>query len=113
MTHYNSGRAFEWRVRDALTEDGYDVIRSAGSKTKVDLAAFKPGQLLLVQCKRTGGTIPPAERADLLRIAGYVGAVPIVAHRSRPRGPIAYRLLTGPGPKEWTAWTPDVEEVAP
>ena len=25
MTHYNNGRAFEWRVRDALTDDGYDV----------------------------------------------------------------------------------------
>jgi len=111
MSQYERGRAFEYRVRDALGADGYEVLRSAGSKTKVDLAAFKPGQLLLVQCKRTSGTIPPAERTDLLRIAGYVGALPIVAHRSRPRGPIAYRLLTGPGPKQWDHWTPDVEEV--
>jgi Holliday junction resolvase len=69
MSHYRAGRDFEHAVRAALVSDGYDVIRSAGSKTKVDLAAFKAGQALFVRCKRDG-RISPAERVELLRMPG-------------------------------------------
>lgn len=103
--HYRSGADFEREVRTALIRDGYDVIRSAGSKTKVDLLAFKLGQILVVQCKRTG-ICGPAERAEVMRIAGLLRAVPVVA--SRPK--VTYRRLTGFGPKDWQPWTTD--EVA-
>ena len=105
MTHYRSGADFERATRHHLESDGYDVIRSAGSKGKVDLLAFKPGQILAIQCK-TSGLCPPAERTELIRIARILGALPIVA--ARPLG--TYRLLTGVGPEEWVRWTPD--EVA-
>lgn len=108
MTHYDAGRRFEWAVRDALVTDGYDVIRSAGSKGKVDLVAIKPGQLLFIQCK-TNGLCPPAERAELIRVAGRADALPIVAYKGTEgrQRPVKYRLLTGVGPKEFTAWTAD------
>jgi Holliday junction resolvase len=110
MTHYRNGRDFEYKVRDELARDGYEMFRSAGSKTKIDLIAVKPGQLLFVQCKRTDPQISPDDRSRMLALAAMVGALPIVASKPIPRRPIQYRRLTGPGPKDWQPWTPD--EVA-
>jgi hypothetical protein len=108
-TRYDAGRRFEWAVRDDLRADGYDVIRSAGSKSKVDLVAIKRHQILLVQCKRNG-LISPAERTQLYDIFRHVPVVlrPIVAYKAKTG--IGYRVLTGTGPKDWLPWTPD--EVA-
>src|SRR5690606_18497279 len=59
VTRYAGGADFEREVRAALVADGYElVVRSAGSKTKVDLVAIKAGQVLIVQCKRNG-VCPP------------------------------------------------------
>lgn len=110
MTRYSSGREFEWKVRDDLAGNGYDVIRSAGSKTKVDLAAFKPGQAVFVQCKRDG-KISPAERIELLRVASHIDAVPVVAWKTVGKAAIHYWRLTGPGPAERVEWTTDLTEV--
>jgi len=50
--NYVSGRNFEYRVRDYLISKGYFVVRSAGSKTPIDLVGLKSEHLpLLVQCK--------------------------------------------------------------
>lgn len=106
MTHYRSGADFEREVRAHLVLNGYDVIRSAGSKTKVDLLAFKPGQVLVIQCKRNG-VCPPAERVELLRVACILGAVPLVAGRPK----VTFRQITAAGPKAWAAWAAD--EVTP
>lgn len=102
VNHYRAGADFEREVRAHLVSNGYDVLRSAGSKTKVDLLAFKPGQVLVIQCKRNG-TLPPAERVEVRRIAAILGAVPLLA--SRPR--ITYQQLTGAGPRDRKPWTPD------
>jgi holliday junction resolvase Hjr len=124
-TPYEQGRRFAYRVSQALAADGYSIIRSAGSKTKVDIVAFKYawtddyyvpglarlGHMLFIQAKRSTGTIPKEERVELLRLADIARALPIVAYSTGPRKPIAYRRLTGPGPKDWQPWTPD--EVAP
>lgn len=110
MSHYRAGRDFEHAVRSALVADGYDVIRSAGSKTKVDLAAFKPGQAVFVQCKRDG-KISPAERIELLRVAAHIAAVPVVAWKVTGRAAIYYWQLTGPGSQERIEWKPDFTEV--
>lgn len=107
MTNYADGRRFEYKVRDALADDGYYLIRSAGSKGLIDVVAFKPGQMLFVQAKRRDGTIGPGSRAALLDLAAMVDALPIVAHQPIPRKPIRYRLLTGPGAKQWEPWTSD------
>lgn len=111
MTRYAGGADFEREVRAALVADGYQlVIRSAGSKTKVDLVAFKPDQVLFVQCKRNG-VCPPAERVELLRVAGLLPGVGVPVVASRPG--VTYRLLVGAGPKQWVPWSTDIEgEVA-
>jgi Holliday junction resolvase len=110
VNRYRSGAEFERAVRIALISDGYDVIRSAGSKTKVDLAAFKPGQALFVQCKRDG-RISPAERVELLRVASHIGALPVVAWKTLGKTAIHYWQLTGPGPQDRVEWSPNATEV--
>jgi Holliday junction resolvase len=104
VTNYDAGTRFERETRHHLERNGYWVIKAAGSKGKADLVAIKPGQVLIVQCKRSG-ICPPAERAEVRRIAAllpHVG-VPLVA--SRPG--VTFRELTGNGPKEWRPWVAD------
>ena len=104
MTRYEGGRAFEYEVRRALEADGYWCIRAAGSKGKVDIVAVKDGQVLMVQVKRDG-RCPPAERAEVARIAALLPGVGIPLIAARPG--VTYRRITGPGPRDWEPWTPD------
>lgn len=97
MNHYAAGTRFEHKTRDNLTDNGYEVIRAAGSKgsSKVDLVAVKPGQWLFIQCKATGA-LGPSEWDRILEVAGWVGAVPLLAANG-PRGRgITYIRLLGP-----------------
>ena len=106
MSGYSQGRDVEYAVIDDLKPNGYDTVRAASSKGLADVVAVKPGQILFVNVKRT--TPPgPAERADLLRVAGYLpgAGVPLVA--LGPASRLTYRRLTGPGPADWEPWTPD------
>lgn len=108
-TQYRQGAAFERATRTRLIDDGYDVLRSAGSKTKVDLIAIKKGQIVFVQCKRSG-KLPPDERAALLHFAALlpdVDALPVLAYKPGPRGGVAFALLTGPGPRDRQPWAAD------
>lgn len=52
-SNYVKGRAFEYAVRKSLQEEGYEVMRTAGSHGHFDLIAIKPSQpvIELVQCK--------------------------------------------------------------
>lgn len=93
MSQYDRGRRFEWKTRDALRSDGYRVIRGAGSKG-LDLIAAKPSQLLFVGCKLTG-QIGAAEWDDLVELASWVGAAPVLAvNGPRGRG-VEFWRLTG------------------
>lgn len=97
MTHYDRGRRFEWRIRDDLRKNGYTVLRTAGSKgdSKIDLLAFKPGQALFVQAKSGAAPLPLAEWDRLVEVAGWVGAIPLLA-TSGPNGRgIEYVRLLG------------------
>lgn len=83
-TNYARGRAFEYRVRDHLMKLGaVVVVRSAGSKGKIDLLALFPaldsymewpttGDVWMVQCKRDG-KLPADEREALLDYAERTG----------------------------------------
>ena len=105
MSGYSDGRAVEYAVIDDLKANGYVHMRGASSKGFCDVVAIKPGEALFVNVKRT--TPPgPAERADLLRVAGFIGAVPLVALKPLRQG-LEYRLLTGAGPRDWVPWSPD------
>jgi Holliday junction resolvase len=98
MAGYASGRTFEWKIRDHLAENGYSVIRAAGSKgnAKVDLIAIKPGQLLFVQAKSTAGALGPDEWDRLVEVSAWVGAVPILAAKGGRGQGIQYTRLLGP-----------------
>lgn len=102
--NYEAGHRLELAVVTHLRAEGYDVLRTAGSKGAVDVVAFKPGQVLLIQAK-TNGTCPPAERAEVRRIAALLPGVGVPIVASRPG--VTFRRLTGTGPKDWVAWTAD------
>lgn len=93
-TLYRYGRAFEYRVRDALKDLGYFVLRSPQSKSPIDLVAIRRGAVLFVQCKR-GGQLRVGEWNDLFDLAGSVGAVPLLAESAMRRGEdiLYWRLL--------------------
>lgn len=48
---YQRGSNFERQVQHKLEEQGYYVMRSAGSHTVVDVMAIKEDSILLIQCK--------------------------------------------------------------
>lgn len=109
------GTRAENAVADELGKGGYDIIRSAGSKGAADLVAVHDGVVLFVQVKL--GTddnrfkMPgPAERRELVRIAERATGFAVAACRFPGRGsrPASseYRMLDGPGPKEWESWKP-------
>ena len=110
MSGYTQGRDVEYAVIEHLQDNGYETIRAASSKGLSDVVAIKPGQVLLVNCKRT--TAPgPGERERLLRVAACLPGVGVPLVALRPfRQSLQFRQLTGPGPRDWTPWTAD--EVA-
>lgn len=105
---------------------GYDCLRSSGSRGAVDVVAVGPevpknadsllredsdgGPLLFIQCKITNPNIGPADRNRVQDLATRAGAVPLVAYRAKDtttgRMRPHFRLLTGPGPKDWLLWEP-------
>lgn len=104
---------------------GYDVLRSSGSRGAVDVVAvgqfipnrtYHPNILLFIQCKINvaRANLSPYERARVQDLALRAGAVPLVAYRAvdennrrmRPH----FRILTGPGPKDWAPWAPGEDD---
>ena len=100
---------------------GYECLRSSGSRGAVDIVAVGPRVpedewpvLLFIQCKISRPNISPADRQRVQDLATRAGAVPLVAFRAtdedtgrvRPH----FRMLTGPGPKDWVAWEPERNE---
>jgi Holliday junction resolvase len=112
VSAYSDGRRLEYEAARVLRVNGYEVIRSAGSKGKVDLAAFKQGELLFVQCK-LDGKAGPAERAELRRLAMLVDAAPLLARwhkEGRTAREVRFARLVASwngGPFDQVPWTPD------
>lgn len=108
MSRYTVGARTERLIRDDLMAYDYAVVKAGGSKGAADLVAFRRGFVLFVQVKRTEAQISPRERLALIALADLLGrhiGVPVVA--TKPvRKPISYRVLTGPGPKDWLTWEP-------
>jgi Holliday junction resolvase len=77
---YQSGRRFEYRIKNYLVDKGYFVIRSAGSHGIADLVAINhSGKVFLLQCKAGGGHINKQEVIKLTRIAQEYICIPILA----------------------------------
>jgi Holliday junction resolvase len=107
---YRNGADLERAVKHDLEDNGYLlVIKSGGSKGKVDVIALKRGETVIVQCKRAG-TISPADRTALRRLALDLGAIPLLARwhkEGNAARTIAYIELTSMGPAGNRPWTPD------
>jgi Holliday junction resolvase len=78
---YASGRRFEYRVRNDLRRMGFVVVRSAGSKTPIDLIAISKGELWFIQCK-ANGVLSGTEKEKLCGLAAMVGALPRLAKKN-------------------------------
>ena len=89
-----------------LTRYGYVAHRSSGSHGAVDVVAVGDMVTLVIQAKITAQVIPPYERRAVIGLAARMGpgAVPMSAYRDRGR--VRYRVITGPGPKDFMAWDP-------
>ena len=106
-----NGTVRENRVRALLEDDGYFVVRSAGSGGVADLVALKPGQVLLVQVK-SETYLGPAEWNALWFTAANTRAVPIHAAKLPSSRRVVWHRLTGPKTvvtkrPPWAEWTPD------
>ena len=66
MTAYRRGARLEYLARDVLRQQGYVVVRSAGSHGPFDLVAVNGRAVLLVQVKQKGQSI----RLALEQLAG-------------------------------------------
>ena len=91
VNKYRAGAEFERRIRIDLTGKGFRIIRSAGSKGKIDLLAGREGLRLAVQCKLRGA-ISTVEWNELLEWAAAFDAVPVLAVGGRG---VRYWELTG------------------
>ena len=95
-SQYDRGRRWEWTVRDDLREKGYDVGRTAGSKSPIDLFAVpRKGQgLLFIQCK-LNEHISESNRLKYRDYCLRAGADPIIADRVKEgrRFVIRYRRV--------------------
>ena len=106
-----NGAIRERRVKELLEDDGYFVVRSAGSLGIADLVALKPGQVLLVQAK-SEAYLGPAEWNDLYFVAQTVGAIAIHAAKLPGSRRVVWHRLTGPKTvvtkrPPWVDWTAD------
>lgn len=84
MTNYRRGYAHEDRARKNLEAQGYYVMRSAGSKGKLDLLAKMPMSeepWLAIQCGL--GHKSKAERKQLVALAVSIGARPVLIERGQ------------------------------
>ena len=59
------GLRYEYEVKKKLERQGFEVVRTAGSRGPFDLVAFKPGILLLLEC--TTKKDVPTDKIERLR----------------------------------------------
>jgi len=93
QTMYRLGRALEYRCRDYFKARGYFTLRSPRSAGKVDVVAIKTGQVVFVQCKRSG-SLGVQEWNAVFDLALSVSAIPLMAmNNPTGRGINFYRLM--------------------
>jgi Holliday junction resolvase len=123
VSGYRDGADLERAVKHYLEDNGYSlVIKSGGSKGKVDVIGLKRGETVLVQCKRHiitkegwrlgrgAAAMSPADRMELRRLALVLGAVPLLAvwvKEGNAAREIGFTELTSMGPAGNRPWTPD------
>jgi hypothetical protein len=82
MSARSRRRAFEPGSRARLERCGDFVIRSAGSKTPLDLVAIKPDERpVFVQYEGCARGLSRRERIELIDFAADAGATPVLRKR--------------------------------
>jgi len=81
MVAYRRGREWEYRVASKLRDEGYFVIRAAGSKP-IDLIAIKDGQVMLVECKSKKPSSSEVE--ELRKLGRELGVKVVLAVKGEP-----------------------------
>lgn len=123
---YRNGADLERAVKHHLEDNGYLlVIKSAGSKGKVDVVGFKPGETVFVQCKRGGNdpiptqewrqgrgaaAMSPGDRIILRRLALDLDAIPLFCRWVKDGNAareLGFTELISMGPAGNRPWTPD------
>ena len=102
MTAYQRGVRLEYLARNVLRQQGYVVIRSAGSHSPIDLVALNKHDLRLVQVKKAGQSV----RLALQQLVGL--AVPPgarkevwVYHPARGRVSARWRVIEAKRRQSW------------
>lgn len=81
-TNYARGADFERRVKRRLEDDGWLVLRTAGSHSPIDLFAGKLGfEPLAIQCKSGKKKMSVKEKATLYQAAAMFRAFPVIYER--------------------------------
>ena len=82
---YVSGANFERQVKKQWEEDGWIVVRSAGSHGPADLVAAKGGIIRWIQCK-TDGNLSKKEIDALKRVVKIGGGIALLAYKEKIKG---------------------------
>lgn len=102
--NYESGRRFEYRVKQYLEKYGFLVMRTAGSHSPFDLMAVNTSWVLLIQCKY-GAMVSKQTRETMRDYQDKYPVECIIAH-AKKREPISFYSWeivdsTKPSVKEW------------
>jgi Holliday junction resolvase len=108
------GSYLEYKVRDHLISLGYAATRSPASKGPADVTAFRPGEVVFVQCKRNL-CMGVEEWNRFIDYCRKSGATPILAGMPTGRG-IIYKELTGKkdgsrSRQPYKLWSPTVRQM--
>ncbi len=111
MSESSKGRAREHKVRNDLTNFGWELIaRSAASRGPADLVvAHADYGVALIQVGTMRKTLGPGDRARLLHAAWLCSAHPVVAQVIPEPGKatvIHYWRVTTETPSKWLRWVP-------
>ncbi|BAF60337.1 holliday junction resolvase [Pelotomaculum thermopropionicum SI] len=72
-TNYRRGYETERRIMADLAEQGFLVLRSAGSHSKIDVLGLRKDRIIAVQSKRTKLYTPSAYRKEIQAIQDLIG----------------------------------------
>jgi len=78
MSRYRKGRRFEYYIKQLYENNGWVVIRCAGSKP-VDLIAFKHGLVHIIECKTETPT--NRDREHLRGLSKQIGRPIILCYK--------------------------------
>lgn len=105
-TNYDRGREIEYKIMDKLTSEGYLVLRSAGSHSKIDVLGLRKDRIVAVQSKRTKKFTQSAYREEIEAIQQ------IIRDYQLPQVEWVFAVwIDRQGFREWIVTADEVKEV--